>query len=420
MSWFLERPEPAARSGKRVYDGPLASLSVDHPLNLPPGGPTPFEGVTRRGGPNTRPTGYAGHASNLSMSVREVLTGKEGTLKEGAHAVRTEPRHQYNHPTYAVSRSQNGSAVKDLLYGNAPPPPPPPAGVTASPPPSGHPLAQVFAALADIVPQLPRDGEGGCDEVSMRDALAHFGLELSMDGFAELLARCDVSPTGFPPFADFMLCVSRPERNAPPEPAQMGGAAALPQHMQPGVMEAETEVIPQPPPSGGLADYTSAALAVALPNAQYGVPPPAAAPPPYTKPSASELAHMQQAKEVMSMPAGPAMGERTWRAMQMEEEMRAKQHQGLPPPQPPQAPLGPNGRPIQTHYQYVQPAMAGYHPAPAPAGPKGGSFPLGMRASNVPTLGTNVASIYAKNLRQRGHASSQKFTNSFNPDFFVL
>ena len=89
--------------------------------------------------------------------------------------------------------------------------------------------------------------------------------------------------------------------------------------------------------------------------------------------------------------------------------------------QPPQPLLGPTGRAVQTQYQYLQPAISGYQMAPsAAAGPKGGTLPLGMRASNVPTLGTNVASIYAKNLRQRGHASSQKFTNSFNPDFFVL
>ena len=42
------------------------------------------------------------------------------------------------------------------------------------------------------------------------------------DGFAEFLARSDVSLSsggnGVPPFADFVLCASRPEREAPPPP----------------------------------------------------------------------------------------------------------------------------------------------------------------------------------------------------------
>ena len=45
--------------------------------------------------------------------------------------------------------------------------------------------------------------------------LAEQGLELSLDGFAELLARCDLSPEGFPDFRDFVGCVQRPHREQP-------------------------------------------------------------------------------------------------------------------------------------------------------------------------------------------------------------
>ena len=45
--------------------------------------------------------------------------------------------------------------------------------------------------------------------------LAAQGLELSLDGFAELLARCDLSPEGFPDFRDFVGCVQRPHREPP-------------------------------------------------------------------------------------------------------------------------------------------------------------------------------------------------------------
>ena len=57
---------------------------------------------------------------------------------------------------------------------------------------------------------------------------------------------------------------------------------------------------------------------------------------------------------------------------------------------------------------------------PVPVVQSQSNFPLGMRSHNVLPIGANAAPMYAKTLMGRGHKSSQKFTNSFNPDFFVL
>ena len=45
--------------------------------------------------------------------------------------------------------------------------------------------------------------------------------------------------------------------------------------------------------------------------------------------------------------------------------------------------------------------------------------PLGV-SSSVRALGTNNVAMLEKNLHRKSHGSSQKFTNTFNPDFFVL
>ena len=55
----------------------------------------------------------------------------------------------------------------------------------------------------------------------------------------------------------------------------------------------------------------------------------------------------------------------------------------------------------------------------APA-PPSGSFPLGIGNSHVAQIGTNIKATYMKTALGKTHASSQKFTNSFNPDHFLL
>jgi len=45
--------------------------------------------------------------------------------------------------------------------------------------------------------------------------------------------------------------------------------------------------------------------------------------------------------------------------------------------------------------------------------PRSGAHPLGYR-TNVPALGNNIGSIYAK----KSHATSQKFSSSFPADAF--
>jgi hypothetical protein len=81
-----------------------------------------------------------------------------------------------------------------------------------------HPLNRVHERLALLIPQMPLDVEGRVDAAYVRGALAVEGIDeqtLSIEGFTELLARCDVSPTGFLSFADFVLCLSRPHRKGP-------------------------------------------------------------------------------------------------------------------------------------------------------------------------------------------------------------
>merc|ERR1712196_385808 len=74
-----------------------------------------------------------------------------------------------------------------------------------------HPLQIVYDRLAMVLPRMPRDAEGHIDSTYARAALAVEGIDeqvLSTAGFSMLLAYCDVSTTGFPSFADFILCFS--------------------------------------------------------------------------------------------------------------------------------------------------------------------------------------------------------------------
>lgn len=60
-------------------------------------------------------------------------------------------------------------------------------------------------------------------------------------------------------------------------------------------------------------------------------------------------------------------------------------------------------------------------PTPQPTGPPPAPVPtLQLGLPSVRPIGTNYAVLLKKNLARKPHASSQAFTNSFNPDFFVF
>ena len=72
-----------------------------------------------------------------------------------------------------------------------------------------HPLRHLHARLAKLVPTLPRDADGCIDSAAFRAALAEMGIDtdhLELEGYVELLARCDMSPNGFPSFDEFVRC----------------------------------------------------------------------------------------------------------------------------------------------------------------------------------------------------------------------
>ena len=223
MAFFTTRFDPRDErpNGKRVYEGPLVLTSSDHPLSMPVGAPRDYgpENVGRlQAVPKmSQPHGFAGHVSGKSTSVRTVLSGVDdgSEFQPKPRAPPKGERHQYEHPNYIISRSSNGAAAKEILYGGDAAPGPAPTQQQqqshSAPPPPGaedHPALPLYNFLAEQVPQLPRDEQGCTQESAMRAALQAVGVEMSIDGFAELLARCDVSPTGFPPFSDFMLCLS--------------------------------------------------------------------------------------------------------------------------------------------------------------------------------------------------------------------
>ena len=75
-------------------------------------------------------------------------------------------------------------------------------------------LMRIYKRLAVLVPKMPRDADGGADASYVRGALAVEGIDvdkLSLECLAELLARCDISATGFPSFGDFVMCFKRPQ-----------------------------------------------------------------------------------------------------------------------------------------------------------------------------------------------------------------
>jgi len=416
---------PAQHLGRRsAPQGTHAvGISVDHPLSFPSDAPAHYPS-NRPSQPATKPTGFAGKASGVEVPRLQ----------------RSEPRHQYEPPTYQIRRTPADSGTKDLLYGSAPSIPKAPAA------PQGHPLSSAYEWLAALVPTLPRDAEGNADEPHVRACLSEAGIDISEDGLAEMLARCDVSPTGFPPFSDFLLCLSRPHRELPPsaQPVVMGGESALPDRYKPAT-PAEQSMGSAPPPDEKSAGPT-------------GPPPLPRAPamPMSDEEMQQTWRHMQMKKEmqpqtflstdVYARHATPVHGIASKRDHEMaahmaggqagqaagdQWQMRQQQQMQMPPQQQMQmaAQHMAVGQSAAACASVVGGSMAGALDNPAELALKSAikngstarlgvepskptpSFPLGAR-SQVTALGNNYKAMYSKTR----HASSQKFTNSFPAD----
>jgi len=173
----------------------------------------------------------------------------------------TGKRTEYQHPDYKIGRSARDTGAKDLLY----PVPLAPAPVTAATMDGSSSndgedpfLVQVFSELQERVRSVPRGGDGCIDEQSMRSLLQAFGLNLSSDGFAELLARCDVA--GFPTFRQFLAILTRPEsvRRLAAEP-DMDIAAPAPAMQEPATHVEDDVQFANPPVSDAATEQDNVA-----------------------------------------------------------------------------------------------------------------------------------------------------------------
>jgi len=414
------RPGERAAGGKRHIPNAPTQVSVDNPLYFGPNGGVTHHSVIQRTQntamerfqegppPMNNPTWHAGRRSGGDQPIG---------------VPRTQPRTEYQHPNFQIHRSQKDSGAKDLLYGGMPVPAAaaPQSAAPQSAVPSGgavdHPAWPAYEYLAQAVPSLPRDADGHTEEASVRGMLEAMGIGISNDGLAELLARCDVSPNGFPPFADFMLCLSREDRAPktaellPPQSENVPPSEFMPhaEHMPPSARAPEQEA----------------------PHAQ--------AKATHFAPELEQLATQQPKVAHAASYALPTayneavMKEQTWRHMQMAKNM-ASIDQFQPSARMAHTPV--HGIPSTRDHEKYSAAAAVMAKnkansnaaeealrasvahgttarlgvgAPRPVG----SFPLGAK-SYVKPLGLNGADV----LHKKTHAASQNFTNSFGPDPF--
>jgi len=225
-----QKPSPPKQPNNSSY-----ITSSDHPLMMPAGVVVHDEARGARHHPTASYAQMhglaAGAKSKRSETARSALTGRDAPGVSSLDApLGRKPlppggeRMRYQHPTYAVGRGISGGEARSLLY------PEPAVGsgrgaLAAEALGVGPAIKAAYDALCLEVPQLPRDGDGNVDEASMMGALARRGIAISVDGFAELLARCDVSPHGFPSIADFVRCLERGPREAAPAAASNLAAA---------------------------------------------------------------------------------------------------------------------------------------------------------------------------------------------------
>jgi hypothetical protein len=170
--------------------------------------------------PTARPEGVAGKPQCRSVPLGSVMTGVDA-LPPGAPSSRLSDRTLSMAsfpPNYRVHPSTSDTGVKALLYPSEPAPAPSASGAEeeAGAAASAPMLYAAFAALRERFSQVPRDEAENIDEAFARSLLEEFGFDLSIDGFAEFLARCDVS--GFPSFQHFVGCTLRSHRQDPCKP----------------------------------------------------------------------------------------------------------------------------------------------------------------------------------------------------------
>jgi hypothetical protein len=396
------RAAAPVRGGRRIVPQAPTQTSVDNPLYFGPGGGVTHHSVIERT-QNTAMERFENGPPPMQMPSWHA--GKRSGADLPIGHKRTEKRTEYQHPNYQIHRSQHDTGVKDLLYSSASTAPTAPTAPMMAPPPlhGNHPIWPAYEFLASTMPTLPRDEDGNTQEGAALVALNACGLEISVDGLAELLARCDVAPEGFPPFSDFLLCLSRPHREHPPPELEL-------QPPQP----------PQPPPSARVQDEfaqeapyaqaKAAHFATSGPSAPHAVG--------YAPPAAYSEAQMK---------------EQTWRHMQMQKQLATLDHHGPPGgsarrlgqpgpgpgPEPSRAALAvmasnralsnPAEQMLRASVSYGTTARLGVAP-PQPVS----SFPLGTK-SKATMLGAN-----GPDPTKKVHATSQQFTNSFGPDPFFF
>ena len=407
-------PVGGPRGGKRIIPDAPIQVSVDHPLNFGPGGGVTHHSVLER----TKNTAMERFEHGPpAMAMPNYHAGRPTGIDRPVRHSTGQPRTEYQHPSYQIHRSQQDTGAKELLYsgggafGGA-------AAAPAAAEGSDHALMPVYSHLANVAPTLPRDADGCTDEASMRQLLEAVGLSaISRDGLAELLARCDVSPTGFPPFGDFLLCLSRPHA---PQPT---ASAPTMEHA----------------PLGAIEEAPVAPVAPAAPSVHFDAAVDARPPP-------SELIRLPTPHVASYAPSNAyADSHQTWRHMQMQKQLALPQAapyaaaQAAQIARPTRTPV--HGIPSTRDFERAEKAQAAAIAALRakksianpqeqllmnavaqgstarlglePPRPKG-SFPLGARTSIKP-LGTNAVDI-----AKPTHGSSQNFTNSFGPDAFYF
>jgi len=257
------------------------------------------------------------------------------------------------------------------------------------------------------------------DEQTAWEAISQTGLQLSRPGFAELLARSDLAPEGFPPFSDFLICISRPpdtsEQHLPLAPTHEPTAGGMPTPAAPAAAQEPTtafarEPTPTPPPAPAQEAPHAQAKSLhfsALPQPPEGtaaLPPQA---PGYSPPAAYDEAQMK---------------EHTWRHMQTQKQL--VQLEQFAPTSAPR--MAPNHQSFQGVHVAASRAVANpqeqilresvHNGTTARLGvatkQPTSSFPLGAK-SHVRPLGFNGADP-----AKPSYARPQKFTNSFGPDPF--
>ena len=352
---FPDASEPThGKQHGRASAFEISKTSMDHPLNIPDMAPARERSqLPSQREPPQMHNLAAGRRSVGSMPARAVLTGDD-TTPMGLPAPPSQKRHEYQPPTYQIRRS-GVSEVRDLLYGGQQPSNQSTRttqGQGQHPPtaPPEHPLAEIYMWLRNGIGSAPRDREGHTDENVLSAALAHVGLSLATDGFAELLARCDVSDVGFPAFDEFVGCVGRPHR-PPPEEATLAAAPAR---------EAE----------------------------------------PKKSPEVEAVQDQRVTAPEQSEPGG--QGHQTWRHMQVSDDMENRRPSST---KPATQGVGMSGTGMTGMTGTARLGVAPKKPV--------SSFPLGAK-SHVPTLGSNVASMYSKS----HHGQSHKFSESFDPDHY--